>query len=259
MKESKISWTNATVNFWTGCIKVSDGCKYCYMYRFFERLGKKGYNINRTKDATFYAPLKWKESKMIFTCSLSDFFIEEADIWRADAWKVIKDTPHHTWQILTKRPERIKQCLPTDWGSGYDNVWIGITAEDQTSLDKRIDYLADIEAKVKFLSMEPLLGPVNLSEHLQYDFYQKRCIDWIIVGGESGNETGKYLYRPTALSWIEDIVITAKNWKKPVFVKQLGTHLRHQLPYLSFVKGDRHGTDINNFPELIQVQEFPII
>ena len=123
MTKSFIQWTDNTVNFWSGCQKVSEGCKFCYMYRLKDQNGQSGSVVRRSSDAKFYEALYWKEPTMIFTCSMSDFFIEEADEWREDAWDVIRRTPQHKWQILTKRPERIKECLPADWGEGWDNVW----------------------------------------------------------------------------------------------------------------------------------------
>lgn len=119
MLKSNIQWTESTHNFWSGCTKVSDGCKFCYMHRIKEGKGENGSTVTRASDKYFYAPYFDKEPKLIFTCSMSDFFIEQADSWRERAWATIKNTPWHTWQILTKRPERIKQCLPADWGDGY--------------------------------------------------------------------------------------------------------------------------------------------
>ncbi len=102
-KESQIEWTEATWNPWHGCKKISPGCKNCYMYREKKRYGQDPHNVTKSK-TTFKAPLGWKSSKTIFTCSWSDFFIQEADDWRDDAWDVIRKTPEHTYQILTKRP-----------------------------------------------------------------------------------------------------------------------------------------------------------
>src|ERR1700761_9152752 len=111
-----IQWTNKSWNPWQGCRKVSAGCKFCYMFREKEKYGQNGSRIVRSK-TTFTAPLKWKDPSLVFTCSWSDFFIEEADEWRQEAWDIIKATPHLTYQILTKRPERIGMCLPADWGN----------------------------------------------------------------------------------------------------------------------------------------------
>lgn len=244
---SAIQWTDATVNFWTGCKKVSAGCKFCYMYRDKERYGQDPTNVLRTSDKTFYAALKWKESKRIFTCSWSDFFIREADAWRDDAWKVIRDTPQHQWQILTKRPERIKKCLPDDWGEGYPNVWLGVSVESDamTNVD-RIKYLLGVPAAIKFISFEPLIGFV--AHHFVAD------VDWIIIGGESGNETGKYRYRKCELRWIEFIIQEYRNSfpNTAIFVKQLGTHLAKRLQL-----HDHHGGDIREFPPNLRIREFP--
>jgi protein gp37 len=133
MSESTdISWTDATINFWQGCRKISPGCKFCYMFRDKEtRFGQDGNVIAKVSDRTINKTLKalTKPSK-IFTCSWSDFFIKEADEWRDDAWKIIRDNPQHQWQILTKRPENIENHLPKNWGYGYENVWLGVSIED---------------------------------------------------------------------------------------------------------------------------------
>lgn len=247
-KQTAIAWTNATVNFWTGCKKVSQGCKYCYMFRDKERYGTDPTDVMRTGDRTFFAPLRWKEPKLIFVCSWSDFFIEDADIWRKDAWKVMKDTPHHTYQILTKRPERILEHLPDDWGEkGYPNVWIGLSAEDQGALAGRWFYFTQFPARVKFVSAEPLLGSLNFSVSY-YDMNTMKSyrdsidfsdtFDWVIIGGESGNENGNYKYRPAQVAWFMDIIKQCKYYDIPVFMKQLGTHVAktHKLNH-------RHGAD----------------
>lgn len=246
---SEIQWTNATVNFWTGCKKVSDGCKFCYMYRDKERYGQDPKTVLRTSDKTFYAAIKWQEPKLIFTCSWSDFFIEEADEWRSDAWDVIRKTPHHTWQILTKRPERIKQCLPDDWGEGWSNVWIGVTVENEKAFDERIPILDSIEAKTKFVSFEPLIGRIEINENRRT--MMAGNVDWAIVGGESGNENGKYQYRESELEWFEHIIDMSPRYTN-VFVKQLGTHLAKKMGLK-----DRHGGDISEFPDNLQVREMP--
>src|SRR5690349_7168633 len=120
--KTKIQWADSTVNFWHGCHKVSEGCKFCYMFRDKQRYGQDPEIVVRAKAASFDKALHWKDPRRIFTCSWSDFFIEDADAWRADAWEIIRHTPQPTWLILTKRPERIAECLPPDWGAGYKNV-----------------------------------------------------------------------------------------------------------------------------------------
>src|SRR3990167_8429823 len=120
-KDSKISWTTHTYNPWIGCHKVSHGCKHCYAETLVMRMGRVFSIVRRAAPATFNAPLKWKTPKIrdfpevptyVFTCSLSDFFHEDADPWRDEAWEIIRRTPHLTYQILTKRPERIAEHLP---------------------------------------------------------------------------------------------------------------------------------------------------
>lgn len=102
---SNIEWTDATWNPWHGCHKVSQGCKNCYMFRDKRRYGQDPNVVTRAASTTFYAPLKWKKPRRIFTCSWSDFFIEEADPWRDEAFAIMALTPQHTYQVLTKRPE----------------------------------------------------------------------------------------------------------------------------------------------------------
>lgn len=248
---SKIQWTEATWNPWHGCKKVSEGCKYCYMYRDKERYGQDPTNVMRSK-ANFKNPLKWKEPKIIFTCSWSDWFVEEADEWRDEAWKVIKDTPQHTYQILTKRPERILEHLPNDWGEGYPNVWLGVSVENSKT-EHRIYELMNIPATIRFLSIEPMIGPVELYEDNMGSSLQfGHLIHWVIVGGESGNDTGKYLYRPCQLNWIDSIIKQSRGVGVPVFVKQLGTSLSKELGLK-----DKHGGDITEWSNILQIREMP--
>lgn len=124
-EKSAIQWTDATWNIARGCTKVDEDCKYCYMYR--DSFGSTRYNpldVVRTK-TVFDLPLRIKEPSKIFTCSLTDFFHEAIDGYRNEAWDIIRRCPQHTFQVLTKRPERIWKCLPEDWGDGWPNVWLG--------------------------------------------------------------------------------------------------------------------------------------
>lgn len=211
-ERTAIEWTNKTWNPWVGCIKVSQGCKNCYMYRDQTKYGNDPRLIRRTSDATFKAPLKWRDPAMVFTCSWSDWFIEEADEWRPEAWEIVKATPHLTYQILTKRPERIRRIansLPDDWGDGYPNVWLGVSVEDSSNYD-RLLHLKKIPAKVRFISAEPLLGPVSFLP--VYDDYH-----WLIIGGESGPN-----HRPMNPEWASWLAYEAKECGVPVFFKQMG-------------------------------------
>jgi len=191
-KNSGIEWTDHTWNPWQGCLKVSPGCKQCYMYRDKKRYGQDPMAVVRSKPGTFRKPLQWKDPAKVFTCSWSDFFIEQADNWIDDAWDIIRQTPHLTYQILTKRPENIKDRLPEDWGNGWDNVWLGVSVES-TDYIYRIVFLEDIPSKTKFVSYEPAL------EYVDFTAYSP-TLDWVISGGESG-----YSPRPASLEWFRQV------------------------------------------------------
>lgn len=206
-----IEWTEATWNPWYGCDKVSPGCAHCYMFREQRQYGRDPEVVTRSK-TKFSEPLRWKEPRTIFTCSWSDWFHEAADAWRDEAWDVIRRTPQHTYQILTKRPERIHDHLPLDWKRGYQNVWLGVSVENQRWAE-RIPILQDVPARVRFVSIEPLLGPVNFGEH----DWMLDGIGWVIVGGESGPGA-----RPMDLKWARDIRDDCAAQGVPFFLKQLG-------------------------------------
>lgn len=213
MVSTKIQWTEATWNPWHGCVKVSEGCKFCYMYRNKDMLGQNPTTVLRSK-TKFREPLSWKEPTTIFTCSWSDWFIEDADEWRNEAWDIIRKTPQHTYQILTKRPERIKDNLPDYFNELY-NVWIGVSVESQKHVN-RISYLNDLHC-ITFVSFEPLIGEITWDKGMN-------DLDWCIIGGESGNDSGKYIYRPLELYWIEKLINGAKSNNVKCFVKQMGTY-----------------------------------
>lgn len=239
---SAIEWTDATWNPWYGCLKVSPGCKQCYMYRDQERFGRDPRAVTRAKDATFYAPLKWKEPVKIFTCSWSDFFIEEADEWREEAWNVIRTTPRHTYQILTKRPENIADRLPLDWGEGYPNVWLGVSVETQQYLHRYI-YLCDWPYVTSFISYEPALGPLDLTE-IKRQGYMKP--DWVISGGESGSKP-----RLANPEWFRSVRDQCAELGIAYFHKQNGGSRK-----IDGAWGGREidGEIYHKFPELLEVE-----
>ena len=241
-KQTEIQWTDATWNPWHGCKKVSAACKYCYMFRDKERYGQEPSKVLKSKTG-FNFPLKEKEGKLIFTCSWSDWFIEDADDWRDEAWEVIRQCPLHTFQILTKRPERIKDHLPDFFDEIADRVWMGVSVESQAQVE-RLEYLRDLSCKT-FASFEPLLGPIQWDENMTK-------LDWCIIGGESGNETGKYRYRPMKIEWAEYLVENAITDNVACFVKQMGTQLSKDLKM-----SDRHGSKISEFTTSLQVRQFP--
>ena len=206
-EESLIEWTDATWNPWHGCIKVSPGCKNCYMYRGKERWGRNPRAVVRSR-TTFADPLSWPEPRLVFACSWSDWFIEDADPWRDEAWNIIRATPRHTYQILTKRPERIAQSLPSDWGRGWPNVWLGVSIENQNYAFRK-DTLCQMPSGIRFISAEPLLGPI--------DFGSLHGIHWIITGGESGPNA-----RPMDPDWARSIRMQCESAGTAYFHKQNG-------------------------------------
>lgn len=247
VEQSKIQWTGVTWNPWHGCRKVSEGCRFCYMYRDKYKYGQDPRVVLKST-SNFSNPLKWESPQLVFTCSWSDWFIEEADEWRNEAWEIIKNTPQHTYQILTKRPERILRCLPKDWGDGYPNVWLGVSVESN-KVKHRIITLTKVPARFRFVSAEPLIEELDLSD--DYDVLSQK-IHWMIIGGESGNETGKSRYRPCEISWIEKLIEQSIDNGVGVFVKQVGTYLAKQANM-----NDKHGGNINEWVNTIKVREFP--
>lgn len=210
---SAIEWTEATWNPWTGCTKVSAGCDHCYMMSMKRRFGQNPEVVVRSK-TTFRDPLRWKEGKVIFTCSMSDFFHKDADPWRDEAWEIVRATPQHTYQILTKRPGRIARHLPADWGEGYANVWLGTSVENQENVF-RAWRIADVPARVHFISAEPLLGEITFTNAEGKNALER--IDWVIVGGESGAGA-----RPMDLDWARRIRNECDLTDTRLFLKQLG-------------------------------------
>ena len=186
------------------------------MFRDQVRYGHDPTVVVRAAPATFNAPLKWKEPKLVFTCSWSDFFHEDADQWRPAAWDIIRTTPHLTYQILTKRPERLRENLPPDWGGGgYPNVWLGVSVENQ-HWTSRLNWLMQIPARIRFVSAEPLLKPLNLKPWLVCGY-----LDWVIVGGESSGRPG-HPPRVMKLEWARSLRDECVAAEVPFFFKQWG-------------------------------------
>ena len=210
---SSIEWTEATWNPVTGCSKVSSGCLNCYAERMAYRLQKMGNSNYRSGfDVTLHphllkAPLSWKRSRLVFVNSMSDLFHEEVSVeFIQQVFDTMRRAHWHTFQILTKRSERLVRLAPSlAWPS---NVWMGVSVEDSDVVE-RIDHLRKVGSAVRFLSLEPLLGPLpdlNLRE-----------IHWVIVGGESGPGA-----RPMEPSWVPDIKQQCENSNVPFFFKQWG-------------------------------------
>jgi len=215
MNKTKIEWTEETWNPTTGCTKVSDGCKFCYAKTMAKRLkamGMPGYENGfkfSLMPERLEQPFKKKKPTKYFVNSMSDLFHEEMPkVFLDKIFNVIEQTPQHIYQILTKRDKKMAEYFINR--SVPKNVWLGVTPENKKDGLPRIDNLRNVDASVKFLSIEPLLedlGKVNL-----------QGIDWVIVGGESGNRA-----RLMKEEWAVNIKDQCKKAKVPFFFKQWGT------------------------------------
>ena len=346
---SNIEWTNATWNPLVGCTPVSPGCLNCYAATMAPRLAAMGQQqyvgltvkkvtqagpkklatrqvfngTVRTLPERLTEPLHWRAPRMVFVNSMSDLFHESVPFEFVDkVFAVMALCPQHTFQVLTKRPERMAKYLarplhPTmgcaireivgttalsvwamgrteeavsrfdELGGALSNVWLGTSVEDQPRFDERVKHLKDCVAAVRFLSVEPMLGPIDMHDAFYRarlgpeDPYKRRnSLEnwWIIVGGESGNNA-----RPCNVGWVRSIVQQCKAADVPVFVKQLGSmvHCRNDhvsawldevgmgLDYMDTsetrMQGDpvrvmlnsRKGGDPSEWPEDLRVREFP--
>lgn len=274
---SNIEWTNQTWNPVTGCSKVSAGCKNCYAITMSHRLQampnmqnryggttKKRENgtINFTgkvmcHEAVLNKPYKWRKSRKVFVNSMSDLFHENVPVsFIKKVFKVMNDTPHHTYQVLTKRPERLKEINNlVNWSR---NIWLGVSCENQETTNSRIPLLCTTDAKVRFVSFEPLLGEIDLYHDDVIDCFVKygknmteehatNLVNWAIVGGESGHNA-----RPISLDDIVDLVDNLQEFGVATFVKQLGTQLAKELKMST-----KKGNVFSEFPKNLQVREYP--
>lgn len=241
--KSKIEWTDATWNPVTGCSHVSEGCRFCYAERLAKRLhamGRPGYtdlpwtHQNAERNIFLHPklldkPLHWKRPRLVFVNSMSDLFHEQVPFeFIARVFGVMKDAKQHTFQVLTKRPERMKEFMlwlrhGFDYQVSYPspNVWLGVSVEDQRAADERIPLLIETPAAVRFLSCEPLLGPVDLSagylsDH-EWEHGTPGGVKWVIVGGESGPDA-----RPMHPAWARAIRNQCDEAGVPFFMKQWG-------------------------------------
>lgn len=212
--QSSIEWTEQTWNPTTGCTKISPGCKNCYaeiMARRLHAMGTKGYEneFKLTLHSTrLKQPLKRKKATVYFVNSMSDLFHEDVpDEFLDQVFDVIRRTPYHTYQILTKRAERLPRYFVDR--SCPDNVWLGVSVEDKKHGVPRINYLRQVKARIRFLSVEPLLEDVGVLDLLD--------IHWVIVGGESGHKG-----RPMKPEWVENIQRQAEEAEAAFFFKQWG-------------------------------------
>jgi protein gp37 len=242
-ENSSIEWTDHTQNWWIGCTEVSPACDLCYARTMSERYGWATWGNHprhRTSESNWRKPLAWNKRarepgvrKRVFTNSLSDFFDNQVDpSWRADAWAIIAQCKSLDWQILTKRPQNILKMLPEGWGNGWPNVWLGTTVENQQVADRCIQPLVEIPAAIRFLSCEPLLGPVELRTPALIG------LDLIIAGGESGARA-----RPSDLVWFRSLRAQCTVAGVFFFMKQI-TERGKKVPF-------------DAWPEDLRVREMP--
>lgn len=264
-RESKIEWTHATFNPWRGCTKISPGCTHCYAEVLAKRnpgvlgvWGPKGTRVVAS-DSYWRQPLKWDreareagERRRVFCCSLADVFEDRPELVepRGRLLELIQHTPSLDWLLLTKRPEDVirlwDQAAPTGMIYPMPNVWMGVSVENQAFADERIPILLRIPAAIRFLSVEPLLGPIECD---------LSGIDWCIIGGESGHGA-----RPCDLAWVRSIRDQCQAAGIACFIKQLGGFpMDYDSPPggLAVQFRDSKGGDWSEWPEDLRVREYP--
>jgi len=233
--QTRIEWTQMTWNPITGCSKVSQGCKHCYAERFARRLKamgntryRNGFQVTVHEDL-IDLPRRWQAPRLIFVNSMSDLFHEQIPLGVIQRiFQTMEACPQHTFQILTKRSERLRTCASVlPWPA---NVWMGVSVEDQRVVD-RVHDLQAIPAAVRFLSCEPLLGPLN---HLPL-----QGIHWVIVGGESGPGA-----RPMDPAWVDEILAQCRRVGVAFFFKQWGGVWKSRAGRVL------HGRTFNEMPPL---------
>ena len=189
-------------NPWHGCKKCSEGCQNCYMFYLDAQRGQDGGKIYRTK-AGFRYPLsktrsgeyKVRSGEMIRVCMTSDFFLEEADLWRDEAWDIIRQRPDVKFFLLTKRPQRVRDHLPKSWGDGWENVMFNVTCENQKRADERIPILLDLPFKHKGIMCAPFIGPVSIRKYLSAGQIEQVLCDGENYGGA----------RPCRYEWVRQL------------------------------------------------------
>jgi protein gp37 len=249
MNKTKIEWADATWNPITGCTKISPGCANCYAEKMSKRLaGRCGYPADEPFKVTIHPdkidePLKWKKPRRVFVCSMSDLFHKDVPMSIITyVLRMARSCEGHTFMILTKRPARMKEAIRemVSWGMWpVPNIWLGVTAENQEQADKRIPILLDTPAAVRFVSVEPMLGPVDLCNFFTLSGCRINCpddydicrlhsfeckyshtstrLDWVICGGESGPGA-----RPMHPDWARALRDQCQGAGIPFFFKQWG-------------------------------------
>ena len=250
--KTAIPWTDSTFNIAWGCTKISPGCANCYAADLAPRFGFKvwGDSPRRTFGAKHWnEPRRWNKEaekagirRRVFGCSMCDW-AEDHPAIAAELpkfWTLIRETPWLTWQLCTKRAGRIAQCLPDDWGDGYPNVWMGATAENQEMADLRAIQLMSVAARVRWLSIEPMLTPISLDAIFMIGDFHNRPIDWVVVGGESGRKA-----RQMDVPWARAVLEQCCDARVAFFFKQ-----GSEANWVDFKNFDA-------FPPDLRVREFP--
>lgn len=230
-----ISWADKTFNPWVGCTKVSPGCDHCYAEGWAKRSGRDVWGSGKARQHTaagyWREPLKWNAEAestgtrpRVFPSLCDPFDAEAPQEWRQEFWEIIDRTPYIDWLLLSKRPNNMPKMLPHLWSmEPAKNVWLGTSVESQAQ-DWRIDKLLEVRATVRFLSLEPLIGPLDIRPYLPVNtqgrygrLYPKDAVHWVITGGESG--PGR---RPMELSWAESLQRQCQDAGVAFWFKQIG-------------------------------------
>ena len=205
-------------NPWRGCHRYSEGCKYCYIHKGDAKRGMDTNNIVKSKN--FDAPIvknkngeyKMKSGKLVYVCFSSDFLLEDADDWRDECWKMMKERSDLHFLFLTKRIERFMECIPSDWGEGYDNVTIGCTIENQDRADQRLSLFSKMPINHKNIICQPLIEKIDIEKYLDN-------VELVVVGGESDRNA-----RPLDYDWVLDIRNQCIRKNVPFEFRQCGTY-----------------------------------
>lgn len=205
-------------NLWHGCHKVSPGCQHCYVYRGDAKRDVNSSVVTQTKN--FDLPVRKKRNgeykipagTLVYTCFTSDFFVEDADVWRSQAWEMMRQRNDLTFLMITKRIDRFSRCLPADWGDGYDNVTICCTIENQACADHRLPIYKTTPIRHKIIICEPLLEQIDL-----YPYHIGEWIEQVVAGGESG-----YNARPCDFDWVMELRNTCIKNNIAFWFKQTG-------------------------------------
>lgn len=220
MPKNAIESQSKMWNLWHGCHKLSAGCRHCYVYRGDAKRGVDSSEIKKTR--SFDLPLQKKRNgeykippgTMVYTCFTSDFFVEEADTWRQEAWEMMRLRNDLRFMMITKRIDRFMETIPADWGEGYEHLTICCTIENQDRADYRLPIYKEVPIRHKIIICEPLLESVDLRP---YDI--GTWVEQVVAGGESGRGA-----RPCNFSWIMDLHDVCRDNKVDFWFKQTGAH-----------------------------------